>query len=292
LTAGDRLIRLISSNPALEKVAGRLTKLIDGALSTVPARDKVTDALHGTWLGHPLHPVLTDLPIGAWAFAGTLDLLSISSRRTNPGADAAIGFGIAAAIPTAMAGAVDWRQTDGEARNIGVAHAALNSGALGCYAVSMLLRPEHAALARLFGFAGLGLVGVSGYLGGHLVMTARVGTRHEAEASPPETTIEVMGDQELAEGRPTQVEVNGLPIVLVRREGAVYALADICPHLGCSLSEGTLDGDAIVCGCHGSTFALADGRVLKGPSAYPVATYKTSWTDGSIRVGPPNEITV
>jgi nitrite reductase/ring-hydroxylating ferredoxin subunit/uncharacterized membrane protein len=292
LTTGDRLIRLISSNPTLEKVADRLSKLIDGALSTLPARDKVTDALHGTWLGHPLHPVLTDLPIGAWAFAGALDLLSIGSRRTNPGADAAIGFGIAAAVPTAMAGAVDWRQTDGEARNIGAAHAALNSGALGCYAVSMLLRPEHAALARLFAFAGLGFVGVSGYLGGHLVMTARVGAKHESEASPPETTIDVIGDQELAEGTPTQVDVNGLPIVLVRYQGVVYALADLCPHLGCSLSQGTLDGDAIVCGCHGSTFALADGRVLKGPSAYPVATYKTTKTNGSIRVGPPIETMV
>jgi nitrite reductase/ring-hydroxylating ferredoxin subunit/uncharacterized membrane protein len=291
LTAGDRLIRLISKNPALEKVGDRLTSVIDAGLNTLPARDKVTDALHGTWLGHPLHPVLTDLPIGAWAFAGALDLLSIGSRRTNPGADAAIGFGIAAAIPTAMAGAVDWRQTGGEARNIGAAHALLNSGALGCYAVSMLLRPDHAALARLFGFAGLGFVGVSGYLGGHLVMTARVGAKHESDASPPETTIEVIGDAELVEDTPTQVDVNGLPVVLVRHQGTVYALADICPHLGCSLAQGTLDGDAIVCGCHGSTFALADGRVLKGPSAYPVATYTSTKTNGSIRVGPPIETT-
>jgi len=291
LTAGDRLIRLISRNPALEKVADRMTRVIDAALSALPARDRVTDALHGTWLGHPLHPVLTDLPVGAWAFAGLLDLLSIGSRRTNPGADAAVGFGIAAAIPTAMAGAVDWRQTDGEARNVGAAHAVLNSGALGCYAVSMLLRPEHAALARLFGFAGLGMVGASGYLGGHLVMTARVGAKHESDASPPEKTIEVIGDSDLAEDTPTQADVNGLPVVLARHQGAVYALADICPHLGCSLAQGTLDGDAIVCGCHGSTFALSDGRVLKGPSTYPVTSYKTTKYNGSIRVGPPIELT-
>lgn len=292
MTAGDRFIRLISGSPAIRKVADRMTAVIDSALGTLPTRDRVTDALHGTWLGHPLHPVLTDLPVGAWSFAGAMDLFSIGGKRTNPAADAAIGFGIAAAIPTAMAGAVDWRQTDGEARNIGAAHAVLNSAALSCYAVSMLVRPEHAAVARLFSFAGLGLVGTSGYLGGHLVMTARVGARHEPESPAPAKTIEVIGDQELAEDTPTQVEVNGLPVVLVRHQGAVYALADICPHLGCSLAQGTLDGDAIVCGCHGSTFALADGRVLKGPSAYPVATYTTTKDNGSIRIGRPIEATV
>jgi len=268
-----------------------MTGVIDSALSTLLSRDKVTDALHGRWLGHPLHPVLTDLPVGAWALAGVLDFLSIGSRRTNPGADAAIGFGIVAAIPTAMAGAVDWRQTDGEARNVGAAHAVLNSGALGCYAVSMLLRPEHAVLARLFGFAGLVLVGASGYLGGHLVMTARVGAKHESDARAPDKTVEVIGDAELADDTPTQVDVNGLPVALVRHQGVVYALADICPHLGCSLADGALDGDAIVCGCHGSTFALSDGRVLKGPSTYPVTTYKTTKYNGSIRVGPPIELT-
>ena len=113
-------------------------------------------------------------------------------------------------------------------------------------------------------------------------MTARVGARHESEASPPEKTVEVIGDAELAEDAPTQVDVNGLPVVLVRHQGAVYALADLCPHLGCSLAQGTLDGDAIVCGCHGSTFALVDGRVLKGPSTYPVTTYKTTKRNGSI----------
>jgi nitrite reductase/ring-hydroxylating ferredoxin subunit len=275
----------------VEKVAERLTKVVDTAIGSLPAREKVTDALHGTWLGHPLHPVLTDLPVGAWAFAGVLDLLSIGSRRTNPGADAAIQFGLASAIPTAMAGAVDWRQTDGESRNVGAAHAMLNSGALACYFTSMLLRPEHAALARLFGFAGLGLVGASGYLGGHLVMTARIGAKHESEATEPEQAVEVLGDRELPEDTPTQVDVNGLPVVLVRHNGVVYALADICPHLGCSLAQGSLDGDAIVCGCHGSTFALSDGRVLKGPSTYPVATYEITKHNGSIRVGPPIEVT-
>jgi nitrite reductase/ring-hydroxylating ferredoxin subunit len=233
-----------------------------------------------------LHPVLTDLPIGAWAFAGFLDAISIGDEETNAGADMAIGFGIATAVPTAIAGAADWRQTGGESRRIGAAHALLNSSALGCYVVSLLLRPEHAALARLFGFTGLGLVGVSGYLGGHLMASAGVGTKHESEASAPEGVVSVIGDAELPEDTPTQVEVDGLPVMLVRHEGSVFALADICPHLGCSLSQGALDGDAIVCGCHGSMFALSDGRVLRGPSAYAVDAFKTSSSDGSIKVGP------
>jgi nitrite reductase/ring-hydroxylating ferredoxin subunit len=290
LSFGERLIRFVSGNPALEKVADRLSAGFDAVIDAVPERERVLDALHGTWLGHPLHPVLTDLPIGAWAFAGFLDALSIGDEETNPGADAAIGFGIATAIPTAIAGAADWRQTGGESKRIGVAHALLNSGALSCYLASMLLRPQHAGLARLFGFAGLGFVGVSGYLGGHLMASAGVGIKHESEATAPEDTVPVIGDAELPEDTPTQVEVNGLPVMLVRHAGAVYALADICPHLGCSLSQGALDGDAIVCGCHGSTFALSDGRVLKGPSAYPVDAFEISRSDGSIRVGPKLEL--
>jgi nitrite reductase/ring-hydroxylating ferredoxin subunit len=171
-----------------------------------------------------------------------------------------------------------------------MAHALLNSGALTFYVASMLLRPNHAALARLFGFSGLGLVGASGYLGGHLMASAGVGTKHESEAALPDKTVAVIQNDDLSEDMPTQVDVNGLPVVLVRHGGVVYALADICPHLGCSLSQGALDGDAIVCGCHGSTFALEDGRVLRGPSAYAVDAFKTTKRDRSIRVGPKIEL--
>ena len=289
MSFGDRLIRSIAKNKAIDKTGDRIASAFDEMTGRLQSRDKVLDVLHGTWLGHPLHPVLTDLPIGAWAFAGVLDALSIGKHRTNPGADAAIGFGIAAAIPTAMAGAADWRQTDGEARRIGVAHALLNSGALSCYVVSMLLRPKQAGLARLFGFMGLGFVGVSGYLGGHLLAASRIGTKHESEASPPRQTVDVHMRDDLPEDKPTQVDVNGLPVVLVRHGGNVYALADICPHLGCSLSEGWVDGDAIVCGCHGSAFALKDGRVLKGPSSYSVDAYETTRPNGSVHIGPPRE---
>jgi nitrite reductase/ring-hydroxylating ferredoxin subunit/uncharacterized membrane protein len=268
-----------------------IARSIDTNLERLPedTRRAVVDFLHGKWLGHPLHPILTDLPLGAWGFAGLVDLLSIGDRRTKPAADAAIAFGIATAVPTAISGALDWRQTGGEPRRIGTAHALLNTVALSTYVLSMLRRPNHGGSARFLSFAGYGIVCASAYLGGHLVMAARIGTKHESEATGPQQQVEVMDEASLREDAPASITANGVPVLLVKRQGTVYALADICPHLGCLLSEGRLEGDTIVCGCHGSTFALKVGKALTGPSTYSIATYKATSRDGSILVGPVDE---
>lgn len=288
MSIGDRVVRTVSHNKTLDKVANQLSAAVDAAMEKVPEgqRDRVADLLHGKWLGHPLHPILTDLPLGAWGFAVFVDLVTIGEKRTKPSADAAIAFGIAAALPTAIAGAMDWRQTDGEARRIGTAHALLNSVALSTYVLSMLRRPKHGTSARMLSLAGYGVVCASAYLGGHLMMAARVGTKHESDAVGPQRPVGVMEESLLREDAPTSVEADGVPVVLVKRRGTVYALADTCPHLGCSLAEGRLEGDTIVCGCHGSAFALTDGKAVRGPSTYSVTTYRATSLDGSIYVGP------
>ncbi len=288
---GDSLVRSVARNRNLDKAADVVARNIDANLDRLPekTRHTVADFLHGKWLGHPLHPILTDLPLGAWSFAGLVDLLSIGEKRTKPAADAAIAFGIATALPTAISGALDWRQTGGEPRRIGTAHALLNSVALFTYVLSMICRPNSGGLARLLSLGGYGVVCASAYLGGHLVMAARVGTKHESEAPVPSQPAKVIDESALRDDAPTTVDANGLPVMLVRRNGVVYALADVCPHLGCSLTEGRLAGDTIVCGCHGSTFALSDGQALRGPSAYAVTAFKTTTRDGSIYIEPVNE---
>ena len=94
----------------------------------------VKDFLHGVWLGHPLHPALVDVPLGAWTVALTLDALeSLSGRdELGPGADAAVAIGLAGAIGAAATGAVDWQATDDPARRVGLVHGLLNSAPRYC----------------------------------------------------------------------------------------------------------------------------------------------------------------
>ena len=277
----QRLVEAVAGNEAFDKVGDQIAALLQKTMEKVPQRAVVQDFLHGTWLGHPLHPMLTDIPIGAWTFAAVLDAADLGSDERNPAAEKAIQFGMVAAVPTALAGAMDWQHTQGASRRVGTAHALLNNGALGMFALSLALRGSNLGLSRILSMGGLAMVGVSGYFGGHLVANMRVGVIHEAEpAGEPAVFSEASVEGDLLEDTPRQVEVNGTPMVMVRHSGTVYALADVCPHLGCSLAAGSISGDAIVCGCHGSTFALEDGRVLHGPAAFPVQVYHP-WLRGA-----------
>src|SRR5690606_29409401 len=144
-------------------------------------------------------------------------------------------------------------------------------------------------LARLLSFGGFGLMNASAYLGGHMVYSLGMGVKHEAGASAPAGPRTASVDGGLEEDTPRRVEVDGFPLAVVKHAGKVYALADVCPHMGCSLSEGRVLGRALVCPCHGSTFALDDGRVLKGPSAYPVQAFSATSDGSTVTIGQPEE---
>lgn len=122
--------------------------------------------LHGSsWFGHPLHPALTDVPIGSWLAATALDI--VGQRR---GADTLIGLGVVAAAPTMMTGAVDWLSTNGKARRIGFVHMALNCVAMMAHVLSLAARAAgQQRLGVALSTAGLGIVLSSAYLGGELV---------------------------------------------------------------------------------------------------------------------------
>jgi len=125
------------------------------------------DFLRGTWLGHPLHPVLTDLPIGFWTSAMVLDV--VGGRSAAAAARSMVGWGVVSALPTAAAGAVDWRDTRDGDRRIGLVHAALNVTALGCYVASWFARRRHRGRGILLGFAGGTVATAAAYFGGELV---------------------------------------------------------------------------------------------------------------------------
>ncbi len=247
---------------------------------------QVKNFLHGTWLGHPLHPALTDVPVGAWTAALVLDgLESIGGRKdVGPGADAAVAVGLAGAVGAALAGLADWQHTGGESRRTGLVHGLLNVGAAALYTTSLLMRRRGArAAGRRLASAGYAVAFASTYLGGDLVYRQRIGVNHAA-APLPDDFVPVLADADLPEGEPRRAHAGGTPVLLVRRNGRIHALAETCAHLGGPLAEGRLVDGSVVCPWHGSRFDLEDGRVLDGPATYPQPCLETRVRDGRIEV--------
>jgi nitrite reductase/ring-hydroxylating ferredoxin subunit/uncharacterized membrane protein len=240
------------------------------------------DALHGRWLGHPVHPLLVQLPIGAWTSAAALDLLP-GERRS---ASALVALGLATAGPAAVAGLVDWAELHPEQERVGVVHAAANLGAVALYGASLAarLRGRHRA-GRALGFAGLAAIGVGGALGGHLAYRQAAGANH-AEHVPH---VVAGGWHPLGEvadfpvGQPVRADVDGVPVVAVRDAGGtVRALADQCSHLGGPLSGGEVADNCVRCPWHGSTFRLTDGHNVRGPATAPQPAFDTRVVDGRV----------
>jgi nitrite reductase/ring-hydroxylating ferredoxin subunit/uncharacterized membrane protein len=253
-----------------------------------PIGPKVARILHGTWLGHPFHAVLTDVPIGSWVAAAVFDALDATtgSKAMRRGADAAIKLGLVGAVATATTGLADWSKIGGgEARRIGLAHGLLNTTATACYVTSLCLRRNHSRRAgRQFAFLGLLVSGLAAYLGGHLVYKKKLGVDHTADYSPPQDFVPVMAEADLPDNQLRRVDANGMPVLLVRRAQRIYAIAETCSHLGGPLSEGKLEDTSVRCPWHGSCFSLEDGRVLEGPSVHAQPVLEVRVRDGQIEV--------
>ncbi len=277
-------VQRIGRLAALDTVATRLGSAVRDAVQPGPVRD----ALSGRALGHALHPLMTDLPIGTWTSASLLD--AIGGRGADRAARRLIGVGIAAALPTAATGLLDWSDTepaDDEVRRVGIVHAASNVAALALYSASLVARRRGATgRGRLLGLAGAAALGVGGHLGGHLSYAKAVGVDATALGPTFEDWQDAGAVGDLQEGVAVCRAIAGVDVLLVRRGGEVFALADRCAHRGGPLHEGTLEGDCVTCPLHGSRFRLADGSVERGPSAYPQPTFEVRETAGRLEVRP------
>ncbi len=263
---------------ALDSVAGALRQVAD----LVP-RGKVRDALHGVWLGHPLHPAIMLAPASAFLGAGVLDL----TRRQDHAATTLIGVGLAAVAPTAATGLVDFGAQFPRQQRVGVVHALANVAASGLYGASLLARlAGRRGLGRTLGFAGLGVLGASAYLGGHLVFRQGAGVNQTASL-PRELDAGWHRAGLLAalpEGKPARWVVENVPLLLVRDGEQVAVLADHCAHLSGPLSDGELSDGKITCPWHGSTFRLDDGSVVCGPATAPQPVFRSRVRDGHVEI--------
>ena len=268
-----------------------LSDWLTGAL--VPFRERHQDnlaleLLHGgRWAGHPLHPALSDLPIGLWTGVMVLD---VTDRGPAPrrGLDAAgmlSAAGILAAGATALTGLSDWTVSNEQDRRVGLMHGLLNTVALGLQGASLGSRMAgHRSTARALGAASLTVTAAAGYLGGHLVFTKGVMVNRVAWAIGPRRWTRALQEADLADDSPTAVEAEGRQILLYRHRGTLYALDNICSHAGGLLSRGTVADLTVTCPLHGSRFALADGCVGRGPASQPQPVLPTRIRNGWIEV--------
>jgi len=240
----------------------------------------VRDALHGVWLGHPVHPMLVQATTGAWLSASILDLTGADEKAARR----LVAAGIGAWVPAALAGAADWSEQHEQQMRVGVIHAAGNITALGLYAASLAQRGPRAA--RLLRLAGLAAVSASGLLGGHISFRLAGGANH-AEQVPhlmEPGWQHLMPAADLPEGKPVRRLLGEVPVVAVRAGGAVRVLADRCSHMSGPLSDGELADGCLTCPWHGSVFRIADGSVARGPATAPQPAFETREAGGAIQV--------
>jgi nitrite reductase/ring-hydroxylating ferredoxin subunit/uncharacterized membrane protein len=280
------IIGKIEQQQWLEPAEEGLQKIIHKAFQFKAGRH-AKNFLHGTWIGHPLHVILTDVPIGAWTTAIFFDALdSMNTRRQyRLAADTAVALGLVGALGAAATGLTDWQDIDPPARRIGLVHGLLNVASVVLFGSSLLAR-RRADRTKRRSLAALGYaVSVAAArLGGNLVYGQKIGVDHSAFENLPHEFTPVLSESDLADGKPVRAEHNGTPILLVRHGSHIYALAETCSHLGGPLSEGKLDGDVIQCPWHGSRFAVRDGHVVDGPAVHPQPCLEARIRSGQIEV--------
>ena len=276
-----QLVHQLATNETLDRLGKPLASKVGEIIGT----GTVKDLLSGTWLGHPLHPMLTDLPIGSWTSAFVLDV--IGGERGHQAADMLVAIGIVTAVPTAAAGLSDWSDTIGEDRRIGTAHLLGNVAALSLYSLSWLARRGGSRkLGVSLGFLGAGAATVGGYLGGHLVYRKGVGPDRNAWKHDGDEWVEVGEAATLVAGDdPHVVTVGDDDVLLVRRGSGFFAISNVCGHAGGPLNEGTFDADGCVtCPWHGSVFRLGDGHVIHGPATGHQPAYEARVEDGTLSI--------
>lgn len=248
------------------------------------------DFLNGVWLGHPLHPVITDVPIGAWTVSELFDLLSATrggDEMLDSAADLTLGTGVVAALGAAVTGITDWSDADGTQRRVGAAHAVLNVAGLTLTLGSLALRVSNGprGLARTLSAGGYVISALAAYVAGDLVYGLGMAVNRDAWVEAPTKFVDAVAVGDLHQGEMVKADVRNNPVVLVQHDDGIHAFGGRCSHFGCPLwREGELDGHTVTCKCHGSQFDITNGKVLHGPATSPLPSYEVKEVEGKVQV--------
>ena len=275
------LLTKIEQNTRLDRVGDRLQRAVQGTLRP----QRVRDFLHGVWLGHPLHPAMVQVPVGAWISAALVDLMP-GQRRA---ATALVGVGTVSALPAAVAGLNDWAALSRDQRRIGLVHAAANTIGLSLYAGSLAARMNgRHNLGRALAYLGLSAASAGAYLGGHLAY------KQGAQVSQSISELHLVSDgwhplgdmSSLPQRQLLTREIDDVSVILYRHGDDVTVMLERCPHQSGPLGEGEvqeIDGHAcVVCPWHGSTFRLNGGEVVHGPSGNDQVILPTRVVNGRL----------
>ena len=278
----EPVVAALESATALDPAAKTVARVARRALSPRALKEAVS----GTWLGHAVHPLLTDVVIGSFVSASVLDV--IGGEGSERASERLIAVGMAAYPPTALTGVSDWSDTeagDPGARRVGIVHAASNALALSLYGASLVARRRGARRrGALLGAGGATALMAGGYLGGHLTLAKGVGADQTVFDPGPTEWTAVADAPQLPERRPVRVVVDETPVLLLRDGERIHAIHDRCSHRGCSLSEGTVEAEEIVCPCHGSRFGLRDGALVRGPATRPQPAFEVRDVGGRVEL--------
>lgn len=279
--------RIVESVPYLDEISDLVQPKVREAVNA--GGDTVRNVLDGTPMELPLHPALTDVPIGSWTAALVFDGLDVAtgSKAMRNAADATLALGVLGGFAAAATGLSDWRYLSGGSRRMGMAHALLNVVGLGLSTASVFLRLAGRRNAGRMAFlAGYSISGTAAHVGGELSYNYGLRVNRTATtASGPEEFTPVLPESELPEDGLRGVEVGGAKVLLSRsRDGNICAISSVCSHMGGRLEEGRREGDKVVCPLHGSRFDLCSGSVIVGPAVFPQPVYETRVRDGNIEI--------
>jgi len=273
------ILDALEQQPWLDQVGNYVSELLQPLLD-LPEATPVKNFLHGTWLGHALHPVLTDLPIGFWSGSLLLDLLGAGRS-----AGVLSAAGSAAAVATAVTGVTDWTATDGREKRLGLLHGLLNLAGLGFQLASLQARlRRHRMRAITLSATGWTISTAAAWLGGELVFGRGISVNHDAWLAGPEKWTPVLPEARLADGATRKVEVEGRAVLLYREGARVFAMENTCAHAGGPLDEGHVDRGIVTCPWHGSQFRLTDGALRRGPATYPQLRLQARVAKGQVEI--------
>ncbi|MGZ6266300.1 MAG: Rieske 2Fe-2S domain-containing protein [Candidatus Limnocylindrales bacterium] len=277
--------KLIRHTGRLDRPAGFVAKAVDAFYKR--ARP-VQSLVNGTWIGHAIHPLLTDVVIGAWTVVLAFDLigLAVPDAGLATAAEIALWLGVLAAGGAVLTGLTDYKDAFGDEQRIGFLHALVMTVTTILYLASGLMRlagPVDSTAARAVAIAGFILVTAGGYLGGEMTFGFGSMVNHNAFSEELGKFTLVGPLAELKQGL-NRVSVKGRPVLLVRRGDDVVAIGAVCSHAGGPLDEGELHGDEVTCPWHGSKFRIADGQVRRGPATFPQPAYEVRVADAGVEV--------
>jgi len=289
--AESRLDRMLRRQNWMEAWGDAIQGGVGGIYGALGAPGRaLKNAMHGTTvLGHPLHPAITDVPIGAWTAGVVADYVShfTSSLPTQAG-DVALAVGIVSALGAAVTGYTDFHETFAQERRVALLHGLVNTVVVLIMVASLALRwwAGSGAHPLAVGLATVGwvLVLFGGYLGGHIVFGSGTMVNRSAFLDGFEGAVEVGASTDFPEGEMKRVSASGMAVLMVRRGGQLHAISNVCSHAGGPLDEGSLDGDVVTCPWHGSRFDVRSGRVCGGPATFSQPALRVLEAAGRVSV--------